>query len=517
MKNLKMFAIALLAMLVMVCGVSAATDDPCAKVGAKFDSKAEVCYNDIGSVLANLALPATEDTKVEIKLYDDFTTTSFGSTTTIPAEKEVVLDLNGHDVDLAAAIGVEGSLTVKNSGTAATIATANGTSATIATLFQVHGGATLDVSGKITLKSQKTIAAGDGDKKAIIVVAGGNDATTVNVSNDVTVESTGSGIALYGNGFVFTSSTPSNGPVSNVTLNVAGKWETDLYVIQVDGQITDSDDAVINVKEGTFTSNETYAFYASGHATWNVTGGKITGKDAFGVRNGNINIGGAAELIGTGETSVKPTGTSGATNYGAALRLIKDSRKPLVGVDLKITGGTLTAKTSDENAYAIVIDDATWFADDEKVDIAISNGSFASNGKRAAMAILTRGDATQFLENNEGMITGGEFKNAIIEGTITGPSSSTYPAASVISGLTKGVQFKTEGGKVVVGAGNVDDPSDPTVDPGTQTPGEGENPGNQGGTDNVQNPNTNDNILVYAGLGLVSLASVAFTTRKRED
>ena len=52
MKNLKMFAITLLAFLVMVSGVHAAEENPCAgvagktKVYASIDGQTSQCYND---------------------------------------------------------------------------------------------------------------------------------------------------------------------------------------------------------------------------------------------------------------------------------------------------------------------------------------------------------------------------------------------------------------------------------------------------------------------------------------
>ncbi len=131
---------------------------------------------------------------------------------------------------------------------------------------------------------------------------------------------------------------------------------------------------------------------------------------------------------------------------------------------------------------------------------------------------------------------------------IEGPTATTYGAAkvSLTSAVTK-VIIDDENAQVTVAEGTevenktantirvftadgkyVEVESEKTVQIGEpapveptpgegQTGSEGEGSGNQGPTDNVKNPETNDNILVYAGLGLVSLASVAFTARKRED
>ena len=512
MKNLKMFAIALLAMLVMVCGVKAA-ENPCdeGKVYATVGSTS-ACYESIDA-----AIEAMDDDNAtaSIKLYEEVT---LGSTLEIPTDRELTLDLNGNDITVKAAIDVKGSLTVKNSGTAANIETDSSVK-DLATIFQVYGGASLDVSGKITLVGHAEATQIKNDAKAIIAVSGTTSAeTNVTVANDVKVTTTGAGISVYTDNLEAFGTATTKGSSNDVKINVAGTWETDLYVIQVDGMIESSDGTVITVKEGKFTSAKTFAFYASGDAEWNITGGEITGADAIGVRSGKVTVSGTAKLTGTAtkaeddKQASKVPGVSSKVATGSAVRIINDTRGPITKesrVEVELAGGTYTTKSAD--TYAIYIDDASY---SEEAKIAITNGSYASKGKTAAIHIGGT-DAKTFLDNHESMITGGEFANAIIGSLNVG--SASYPSDTVLSILAKGTDFKTEGGKVVVGEGNVNTPSDSTVDPGTQTPGEEQNPGNQGSTENVPNPNTNDNILVYAGLGLVSLASVAFTARKRED
>ena len=102
-------------------------------------------------------------------------------------------------------------------------------------------------------------------------------------------------------------------------------------------------------------------------------------------------------------------------------------------------------------------------------------------------------------------------KNAGAEITVAG-------GTEVENASTGKVIVTEEGGSTsVVEAGKTNTIGEPTpVEPGTTEPGT-TGDGNQGSTENVKNPETNDNILVYAGLGLVSLASVAFTAKKRED
>ncbi len=93
------------------------------------------------------------------------------------------------------------------------------------------------------------------------------------------------------------------------------------------------------------------------------------------------------------------------------------------------------------------------------------------------------------------------------------------PGTEVENKSGKAIFVKTTDGKIYeVEAGKTATLGEAAPTPEEQQPGtEGEGSGNQGPTDNVKNPETNDNILVYAGLGLVSLATVTFTARKRED
>ncbi len=113
-----------------------------------------------------------------------------------------------------------------------------------------------------------------------------------------------------------------------------------------------------------------------------------------------------------------------------------------------------------------------------------------------------------------------DVKNVEIEST---ESDVTIAPGTSVKNNSNGkiVVTTTAGDTKAIEKGKTETIGEPA--PVEPTPGEGqtgsevEGPGNQGPTDNVKNPDTNDNILVYAGLGLVSLASVAFTTRKRED
>ena len=334
----------------------------------------------------------------------------------------------------------------------------------------------------------------------------------VNVGKDVTITSQkGAGLIIYSN--KSTDSGYQTGESTGVVINVAGTWTTDLYTVSVHGQVTEGDDSnpVINVSEGEFTSNSTIAFYASGYGEWNIKGGKITGADAFKYRTGKVVIEGNASLIGKKKVSA-PTGTSGGAATGSAFVFSKDVRTPIdvnASTNVKFNGGTFKSDSAD--GYAIYFESLARVKDEEAV-IEFNSGSYASKGKKAAIGFASdvTNDVEDFLKNHEGIVNGGEYTNDITT------SLGNYPASAIAEKLAKGIELKTEDGKVVVGNGNTTAGEPTPGEPGTTEPGE-TGDGNQGPTDNVKNPETNDNILVYAGLGLVSLASVAFTARKRED
>ena len=511
MKNLKMFAITLLAFLVMVSGVHAATN-PCAGVSdstdiyATIDNNTGKCYATLKAVMDELGTSGKDYKSATIKLYG--TLDSVGEDVAVPSDKNVTLDLNGKNVTVgttAFKVNAGGSLTVKSSSAAKISSTG------VANLFRVDGGK-LTIDGKVTLES--TAGSVTANKKAMIAVKGNadSDKTEVNVGKDVTVTSTkGAGLIIYSdasddNGY-------KTGESTGVVVNVAGTWTTDLYTVSVHGQVEEADDSnpVINVSEGKFTSNSTIAFYASGYGEWNIKGGEIIGKDAFKYRTGKVVIEGDAKLTGTGKAD-KPAETSGGNAVGAAFNFSKDNRSPITDsatTNVKLNGGTFKS----ESGYAIYFEDLKRVKGEDAV-IEINSGSYTSKGNKPAIGFATDAadDADDFLKNHESMIKGGEFTNKVVD------TLASYPAEAIAQTLTKGIELKTENGKVVVGNGN--------VNINDNTPGDQGNTGDDANTPGTTNPSdtnvpdvpkTNDNILVYAGLGLVSALTVGFTTRRKEN
>ncbi len=514
MKNLKMFAIALLSMLVMVSGVHAAEENPCADINAKtkvyvsIDGEAGTCHADFSDVIPKNA----DDYKnVTIKLYG----TVGASELTIAPGKNVTLDLNGYNVTATATtfkVGANGSLTVKSEKSAKISSSTNN-------IFLVDGGK-LTVDGNVTLESTATKVDASA-KKAMIAVKGNeeSDKTEVNIGKNVTVTSkAGAGLIIYSDNS--TDGEPKTGESTGVVANLAGTWKTKLYTVSVHGQVEEgSNNPVINVSEGKFTSSDTVAFYASGYGEWNIDGGEITGKDAFKYRTGKVVIEGDAKLTGTGKVAEKPDGTSRGTTAGAAFNFSEDDRDPIdkeASTNVKLNGGTFKS----ENDYAIYFESLVHVKDGDKV-IEINGGTYSSKGSRAAIGFapssekIGDADAEAFLENHEGFVKGGEFANGIA--TVLG----SYPTSTIAETLTKGTEFKTdENGNIVVGNGakapeqNPDDQGNTGDD--ANTPGTIPEDGTTGRLPD-EPAKTNDNILVYASLGLVSALTVGFSAKRKEN
>ena len=495
MKNLKMFAIAVMAFAVMATGVRAAVTCTNASYSNTVDGELK-CYTSFSTALTEAKIGDT------IKLEGD----SEGvvtETTAIVINKNVNIDLNGKTLKLDGAIGITVNsgykLTLKGTGKVENTTSAN------TSLITVQAGATLKVDDSVNLVNNEDNAGNTAIDASAVRVESNNTAnkTTVVFGKDVVVTSKLHGLVVGGGSTLATA--------KNIDITMRGTWTADVYVVKVNGYITyqSSNPVKIAIPEGTYTSNGASALYASGYAEWDIDNPTVKGSQAVTVRSGKVDIsGGTFEAT----TSTNGAGThDGSSNHAIAIL----GNEAVAGnssyndpkyIDVKISGGAFTAKTDD--SYAIYIGEIN---DDTK--LAISNGTFTS-GKDSveetqlpAMFINTNSLQTM-LEKHDDIITGGTFTGGLVDEIEY--DGKKYEPADVQAKLVKG-EVNTEGGNTTVGT-----PSDEGQQPGSTEPGT-TGDGNQGSTENVKNPETNDNILVYAGLGLVSLASVAFTAKKRED
>ena len=284
------------------------------------------------------------------------------------------------------------------------------------------------------------------------------------------------------------------------------------YVIDLNGKTVDFKTSFAGLAVGEDQSLTIKSSNGTGDITTNVALLKVTD-------NGKLTIEKDVKITASGSDAViAVTGTDDAeaapvinlageitSSASAAVITISDI------ATLNVTGGKL--KSTANNQYVVTITPS----DEEKLaTLKISGGEFevkSTNSSKNVINITAQSD--KWLEANKGNVTGGTFKYGLI-GNIT-VNGGNMPVDTVLNTLIgEGNYTKAKNGTVTVTpkATQEPEPQQPgTTEPGDQTTGDG----NQGGTDNVQNPNTNDNILVYAGLGLVSLAFVAFTAKKRED
>ena len=392
MKNLKMFAITLLAMLVMVSGVRAAEENPCKDAGDNSKVYAKIngtgaCYKDISAVLT-AANPdeeggAEEGSTVEITLYE--AVASETAALKLSEGVNYTIDLNGKDLTLADKV-----ITVASNQTL-----------------------TIKGKGKVTATT------------AIITIGAETEGAKVNIEKDVTLNVTegSEAIVIAGANELTLAGTLDQDATGKDAIKVTGGDES----------------PIVNVS-GNIDSEEGNGITVTGLATINVTGGTIKA----------------------------PT----STKFAVALSTEDEEQLPV----LKISGGEMTVH------------------------------------KDSAAVSITGNYAKDILDANKGNVTGGKFNYGLVKGIKVNGGDMTV--ADILAILVGNADFEVaKNGTVTVTPKTTQEPEQ---QPGTTEPGT-TGDGNQGGTDNVQNPNTNDNILVYAGLGLVSLASVAFTAKKRED
>ena len=476
MKNLKMFAIGLAAFAAMTMGVHA-LEVTCVGNTAQATDGSK-CYDSITAALTGVE----ENGTVTLLTDNSFNGSSMQIT------KNVTINLNGKTVTFT-----NGQRLVLNSN-AKLVLTGNGElkSTTVSShpLISVAAGSNLTVEGSVKLTTDSKVAAAP----AIMVDGNGSAKTTVTIGGNVVVNSDGYGLVI-GSG--------TNTSASGVTVNLNGTWKTEGYTVKVNGKVayTDTNAPVVNIKGGSYTSDGV-ALYASGYGIWNITGGTITGKDAIQVLSGKVTISGGKFVASSDATGT--LGSANARSHGAALDIIGRvaNYQPENTINVSVTGGEFIS----ENAHAMYIKTAN------NAKIAIGGGKFTSaeDGEGNQLPALAIED-WDFVENeaHKGMITGGEFTGSII-GDVKNSGNSAIKATSVVEELTSG-EIRTEGGKVVVGT---------PAEPEQQDPDVGDGDANTPGTTNPDVPNvpkTNDNILVYASLGLVSALTVGFTTKRKEN
>ena len=474
MKNLKMFAIAVMAFAVMAMGVHATSDNGDYTHG----NCTTGCVASIGSSKFKYLVDAIGDANSgdTIKLLANVSSSvGLGTTSSVYAfdsskvlDKELTINIGSHELDLSSAglfVGENGSLTITGvKGGKVTTASTD--------LFTVKDGGSVVTKGAIELAATTSGAIANVNNGKVAI---GDEAKLTFTTNAVVIGANGAEVSLKANAGV--KGTPIAAGIlvdaSAVTADSDAKVTIEGGAYYLKNVMTIPEGLTVVVNAGTFTTSA---------RAFEVSGGSLT------INNGTVTVSnGEAVTLNSGNFTLN-NGTIKTTNTNGAAIYTTTSGEG----SLTINGGSVIAT----NNYAL------YFTNGE-LTYKIAAGEFSSKKDTSAIYIddtLLEGLEEGGEDNFKGILTGGKYLYSIVGGT----KNNEHKAAGVVTYIVaEGLEVRTEGNYKVLGNGASlpsdtpsDEPGDTTIPPV---------------------PQTNDNILVYAGLGLVSLASVAFTTRKRED
>jgi len=273
--------------------------------------------NSNGQVVANTDFEYVISENGTIALDKD---TTYGNIS-VAEGVTATIDLNGHNLNLAASEGSVRSFMV-NKNANLTVTNSSNTAATVnaATQSTIDNGATFTVDTGVTLTQNAA-------EYTLYYKAG----STVNV----------------------------NGTVSNTYENGAAA---------IGGNNLYSADSTLNINGGTVSTTKGNAIYHPQKGTLNVTGGTVSGETAIYVRMGTINISGGT-FTANGAALNAGTVANGADPTGDAL--VFQSYAPPYGVPVvRISGGDFTSA----NANSV----ASYTANNSAMsDISITGGTFS--------------------------------------------------------------------------------------------------------------------------------------------
>ncbi len=405
---------------------------------------------------------------------------------------------------------------------------------------------TVTISSSVTIKAgtNLTIEGGRLILKANVIIEDGATLKVTKVPVDDVAANDHGAIDVQANSTI---------TVTGGTLEVSDNLGKGFYVGGVDLTIDLSDEAhfalnnnKLNAMNGVGTGGEIKADHSTIEVKDNGLGG-LNGKVTL--------VSSTITATGNGYQGVTFAGSPVGSSIDKNSKVIANNNlKGYEGDDIDkrsdkadvLINGTLTVKgelTADSmaplkkdngnlvNTYQVKLEDNGIVRVNESK--ALCNGNFGGTcAKGDQKSITATGDSQGLLVVNGTATVKGtgsvkvpsDIKKVVIEGSngnvIVAPGTEVEnnSGSKLIVHTTDGSVYEVAAGRsAVLGtAAPSQEEQNPEGQPGTTEPGT-TGDGNQGTTDNVKNPETNDNILVYAGLGLVSLASVAFTAKKRED
>ena len=318
----------------------------------------DMFYETLADAVASVPVDGTETT---ITLLNNAEVENYIA---INGGKNIVLDLNGHDV-------------VHNGNY----------------LFDVYN-AKFHVTGEGTLFENVK------DGYAPIIARGSAtdtaDYTVITIDKGVTLKGDYTGIFVAkdaGNGY------HNYGLVINMfgTIDMGAVADGYHYSgMYVNGTNTVSDGNVMTINLGgaTIKNCEATGIYAAGYAKWNITNSSITsGNTGIEIRAGELTVNGAT-VVGNGVPTVVAPNGNGSTTEGAGIAVAQHTTK----LPIKVT-----INSSDISGYSALYQSNPQNNDAEsvkKVSVAVNGGTFKT---------INRGTCGVYSENNCVTISGGAF------------------------------------------------------------------------------------------------------------
>lgn len=327
------------------------TEKSVAQVGDMF-------YETLADAVASVPVDGTETT---ITLLNNAEVENYIA---IKDGKNIVLDLNGHDV-------------VHNGECLFDVYNAK---------FHVTGEGTLFENVKYGYAP--IIARGSATDTA--------DYTVITIDKNVTLKGDYTGIFVAkdaGNGY------HNYGLVINMfgTIDMGAVADGYHYSgMYVNGTNTVSDGNVmtINLDGATIKNCEATGIYAAGYAKWNITNSSITsGNTGIEIRAGELTVNGAT-VVGNGVPTVVTPNGNGSTTEGAGIAVAQHTTKLPIKVTINsgdISGYSALYQSNPQNNDAESV---------KKVSVAVNGGTFKT---------INRGTCGVYSENNCVTISGGAF------------------------------------------------------------------------------------------------------------
>ena len=330
--------------------------------------------------------------------------------TKIEANKNVIIDLNGHDVTFAKS--------------------PTGTTASYPCF-------TVRPTGHLTLTGTGTISESDPIWTPICV--NGSGASDAKYACSVTVEEN---VTLKGwSGIVVDPIAKTIKAAYNVSITLAGKIEADTYGIYVNGGLSNATGPVpeIAVTETADFDSKGDGIYAAGYAKWTLAG-QITARTAIVARSGVLTFKGGTytSIMQDAFEEVAIDHPGGAVGTGAALSVSTADGYGATTIDIQ--GGTFVSANGPaiyEYAAPTIVGGE---APASQVTLAISDGTFTADGEYGAL-LLTAMDNPQ-------VISGGTFSTAVPDAYCAAgyaPKQNADGTYSVVGWYESGVDSDADG------------------------------------------------------------------------